>query len=32
MSDLVEPKVNLSPQRWDAASIPLLGTPQARPG
>ncbi|MDD5200925.1 MAG: anaerobic sulfatase maturase [Terrimicrobiaceae bacterium] len=30
----VEPKVfrDVAPQRWDAASLPIVGTPQARPG
>ena len=30
----VEPKVfrNVAPQRWDAASLPVVSTPQARPG
>jgi uncharacterized protein len=30
----VEPKVfrDVAPQRWDAASMPVVGTPQARPG
>jgi uncharacterized protein len=30
----VEPKVfrNVAPQRWDAASLPIVGSPQARPG
>lgn len=30
----IEPKVfrNVAPQKWDAASIPIVGTPQARPG
>jgi uncharacterized protein len=30
----VEPKVfrNVAPQKWDPASIPMVGTPQARPG
>ncbi len=30
----VEPKVfnSVAPQRWDAATTPLVGTPQARPG
>ncbi len=30
----VEPKVfhNVAPQRWDPASMPIVGTPQARPG
>jgi uncharacterized protein len=30
----VEPKVfrNVAPQRWDPAAIPVIGTPQAKPG
>lgn len=30
----VEPKVfrNVAPQKWDPAGIPVVGTPQARPG
>ena len=30
----VEPKVfrNIAPQRWDAATMPVVGTPQAKPG
>jgi len=30
----VEPRVfrNVAPQHWDAASLPVVGTPQARPG
>ena len=30
----VEPKVfrDVAPQRWDAASMPVVGTPQAKPG
>lgn len=30
----IEPKVfrNVAPQRWDPATIPVVGTPQARPG
>jgi uncharacterized protein len=30
----VEPKVfrDVAPQRWDAAQLPLVGSPQARPG
>lgn len=30
----IEPKVfrNVAPQKWDPASIPMVGTPQARPG
>ncbi len=30
----VEPRVfrNVAPQKWDLASIPVVGTPQARPG
>jgi uncharacterized protein len=30
----VEPKVfrDVAPQRWDASSMPVVGTPQARPG
>jgi uncharacterized protein len=30
----VEPEVfrDVAPQRWDAASLPVVGTPQARPG
>ena len=30
----VEPKVfrNVAPQRWDTATIPVVGTPQAKPG
>lgn len=30
----VEPKVfrNVAPQKWDAATMPIVGTPQARPG
>lgn len=30
----IEPKVfrNVAPQKWDPATIPVVGTPQARPG
>ena len=30
----VEPKVfrNIAPQKWDPASLPIVGTPQAKPG
>jgi uncharacterized protein len=30
----VEPRVfrNVAPQKWDAAGLPVVGTPQARPG